>query len=80
MEAVRRAAEEFSGLLRGRGPSGWSQGAAGATEGALDVMEVLGDFHDEHPGVEIALFVDTWERMPAALLRGEPDLGGRPAP
>ncbi|MFF4445868.1 LysR family transcriptional regulator [Streptomyces sp. NPDC001502] len=74
VEGVRRTAEEFSGLLRGRVALGLVPGAAGAVVDGFDVVEVLGAFHDEHPGVEIALSEDTSERMLAALLRGELDL------
>ncbi|MFD8894287.1 LysR substrate-binding domain-containing protein [Streptomyces sp. NPDC059566] len=60
-------------------------GAAGAAVDGFDVVEALGEFHDAHPGVEIALSEDTSERMLAALLRGELDLavvglGGEPPP
>ncbi|WP_405790891.1 LysR family transcriptional regulator [Streptomyces sp. NBC_00029] len=74
VEGVRRTAEEFSGLLRGRVALGLVPGAAGAVVDGFDVVGALGDFHDEHPGVEIALSEDTSERMLAALLRGELDL------
>ncbi|MFJ7590535.1 LysR family transcriptional regulator [Streptomyces sp. NPDC097617] len=85
VDGVRRTAEEFTGLLRGRVAIGLVPGAAGTVVDGLDVVEVLGDFHDEHPGVEIALSEDTSERMLAALLRGELDLavvglGGEPPP
>ncbi|MFE9932019.1 LysR family transcriptional regulator [Streptomyces sp. NPDC005533] len=83
VEGVRRTAEEFSGLLRGRVALGLIPGAAGAAMEGFDMVEALGDFHDEHPRVEIALSEDTSERMLAALLRGELDLavvglGGEP--
>ncbi|MFJ3965250.1 LysR family transcriptional regulator [Streptomyces sp. NPDC090036] len=74
VEGVRRTAQEFSGLLRGRVALGLVPGAAGAVVDGFDVVGALGDFHDEHPGVEIALSEDTSERMLAALLRGELDL------
>ncbi|WP_326749118.1 LysR family transcriptional regulator [Streptomyces virginiae] len=85
VEGVRRTAEEFSGLLRGRVALGLIPGAASAAVDGFDVVEVLGAFHDEHPGVEIALSEDTSERMLAALLRGELDLAvvglaGEPPP
>ncbi|MFD9367822.1 LysR family transcriptional regulator [Streptomyces sp. NPDC060020] len=83
VEGVRRTAEEFSGLLRGRVTLGLIPGAAGAVVNGFDVVEALGNFHDEHPRVEIALSEDTSERMLVALLRGELDLavvglGGEP--
>ncbi|MEU9162441.1 LysR substrate-binding domain-containing protein [Streptomyces sp. NPDC048424] len=74
VEGIRRTAEEFSGLLRGRVALGLVPGAAGAVVDGFDAVEVLGNFHDEHPRVEIALSEDTSERMLAALLRGELDL------
>ncbi|MEU3723996.1 LysR family transcriptional regulator, partial [Streptomyces sp. NPDC031705] len=83
VEGVRRTADEFSGLLRGRVALGLIPGAASAAVGAVDVVGLLGDFHDAHPQVEISLTEDTSERMLAALRRGELDLavvglGGEP--
>ncbi|MFD6973837.1 LysR family transcriptional regulator [Streptomyces sp. NPDC059949] len=85
VEGMRRTAEEFSGLLRGRVALGLIPGAAGAVRDGFDVVGTLGDFHDEHPRVEISLSEDTSERMLAALLRGELDLAvvgldGEPPP
>ncbi|MCX4528500.1 MULTISPECIES: LysR family transcriptional regulator [unclassified Streptomyces] len=74
VEGIRRTAEEVSGLLRGRVSVGLIPGAAGAVVDGLDVIGVLGDFHDAHPEVEIALAEDTSERMLAGLRRGELDL------
>ncbi|MFD7261259.1 LysR family transcriptional regulator [Streptomyces sp. NPDC059874] len=79
VEGIRRTADEFSGLLRGRVTLGLIPGAAAA------VVDVLGDFHDAHPRVEIALAEDTSERMLAALLHGKLDLAvvgldGEPPP
>ncbi|MGW4893348.1 LysR family transcriptional regulator [Kitasatospora sp. NPDC004240] len=79
-ENVRRTVQEFTGLLRGRVTLGLVSGAAGgagepgASEGELDVAAVLARFHDDHPGVDIALTEDTSERMLAALGRGELDI------
>lgn len=70
VEGIRRTADEFSGLLRGRVAVGLVPGAASAAVGAFDVVGVLGDFHDAHPRVEISLAEDTSERMLAALRRG----------
>ncbi|MFB6811752.1 LysR family transcriptional regulator, partial [Streptomyces sp. NPDC056387] len=83
VEGIRRTADEVRGLLRGRVAIGLIPGAAGAVVGGFDVVGVLGDFHDAHPQVEIALAEDTSERMLAALRRGELDLavvglGGEP--
>ncbi|MEJ8642205.1 LysR family transcriptional regulator [Streptomyces sp. MS1.HAVA.3] len=85
VEGMRRTAEEFSGLLRGRVALGLIPGAAGVVRDGFDVVGTLGDFHDEHPRVEISLSEDTSERMLAALLRAELDLavvglGGEPPP
>ncbi|MFD9523225.1 LysR family transcriptional regulator [Streptomyces sp. NPDC059979] len=85
VEGMRRTAEEFSGLLRGRVALGLIPGAAGAVRDGFDVVGTLGEFHDEHPRVEISLSEDTSERMLAALLRGELDLAvvgldGEPPP
>ncbi|MEV7523408.1 LysR substrate-binding domain-containing protein [Streptomyces sp. NPDC091371] len=79
VEGIRRTADEFSGLLRGRVSLGLVPGVAAG------LVEVLGDFHDAYPRVEITLAEDTSERMLAALLRGELDLavvglGGEPPP
>ncbi|MFJ3877234.1 LysR family transcriptional regulator [Streptomyces sp. NPDC090077] len=74
VEGVRRTADEFSGLLRGRVALGLVPGAASAAVGAFDVVGLLGDFHDAYPRVEISLAEDTSERMLAALRRGELDV------
>ncbi|KIF04762.1 LysR family transcriptional regulator, partial [Streptomyces sp. RSD-27] len=85
VEAVRRTADEFSGLLRGRVALGLIPGAAGAPAGSFDLVSLLGDFHDAHPQVEISLTEDTSERMLAALRGGRLDLAvvglaGEPPP
>ncbi|MBW5484466.1 LysR family transcriptional regulator, partial [Streptomyces bambusae] len=76
VEGVRRTADEFAGLLRGRVSVGLVSGAAGAGAAVrgFDVVAVLGDFHDAYPLVELALTEDTSERMAAALRRGELDI------
>ncbi|MFE2252788.1 LysR family transcriptional regulator, partial [Streptomyces lavendulae] len=63
VEGIRRTADAFSGLLRGRVALGLIPGAAGVSVGAFDVVALLGDFHDAHPQVEISLAEDTSERM-----------------
>ncbi|WP_354637369.1 LysR family transcriptional regulator [Kitasatospora camelliae] len=70
-DAVRHAVDEHAGLLRGRVTLGLVSGATGH---AFDVASFLADFHDSHPGLEIALTEDTSERMQAALLAGEIDI------
>ncbi|MCX5193952.1 LysR family transcriptional regulator [Streptomyces sp. NBC_00249] len=74
VEGIRRTADEFSGLLRGRVALGLIPGAAAARSEGFDVVTLLGDFHDAHPRVEIALAEDTSERMLAAVRDGRLDL------
>ncbi|MFF9402232.1 LysR family transcriptional regulator [Streptomyces sp. NPDC014744] len=71
VDGVRQTVDEFTGLLRGRVTIGLVSGAVGH---AFDIASFLADFHDAHPGVEIALTEDTSERMRAALLAGELDM------
>ena len=70
-EAVRQTVDEFTGLLRGAVRVGLF--SAGATS-ELDIVSVLADFHDEHPGVEISLTEDVSDRMITALIHGELDV------
>ncbi|WP_172383607.1 LysR substrate-binding domain-containing protein [Streptomyces sp. MNP-20] len=71
VEGMRQTADEFTGLLRGRVTLGVVSGSA---TGMFGVAELLADFHDDHPHVEIALTEDTSERMLAALRAGELDV------
>ncbi|QCX74977.1 HTH-type transcriptional regulator GltC [Streptomyces sp. YIM 121038] len=71
VEGMRQTADEFTGLLRGRVTLGVVSGSA---TGMFGVAELLADFHDDHPHVEIALTEDTSERMLAALRAGELDI------
>ncbi|WP_335934831.1 LysR family transcriptional regulator [Streptomyces sp. PTD5-9] len=71
VEGVRQTVDEFTGLLRGRVTIGLVSGAVGH---AFDIASFLADFHDEHPGVEVALTEDTSVGMRAALLAGELDI------
>ncbi|WP_051854941.1 LysR family transcriptional regulator [Streptomyces sp. NRRL B-1347] len=71
VEGMRQTADEFTGLLRGRVTLGVVSGSATSVFGAA---ELLADFHDDHPHVEIALTEDTSERMLAALRAGELDV------
>ncbi|MFF1909844.1 LysR family transcriptional regulator [Kitasatospora sp. NPDC058218] len=71
VDAVRHAVDEHAGLLRGRVTLGLVPGATGH---AFDVASFLADFHDAHPGLEIALTEDASDRMQAALLAGEIDI------
>ncbi|MEU6766617.1 LysR substrate-binding domain-containing protein [Streptomyces sp. NPDC046853] len=71
VEGVRHTVDEFTGLLRGRIALGLVSGAA---THEFDVVSVLADFHDDHPGVEIALTEDSSDRMLAAVRGGELDI------
>ncbi|MEW2528214.1 LysR substrate-binding domain-containing protein [Streptomyces sp. NPDC047071] len=71
VEGMRQTADEFTGLLRGRVTLG---AVSGSATGVFGVAELLADFHDDHPHVEIALTEDTSERMLAALRAGELDI------
>ncbi|MFF9351905.1 LysR family transcriptional regulator [Streptomyces sp. NPDC014734] len=71
VEGIREAVDEITGLLRGRVTIGLVSGAIGH---AFDVASVLADFHDAHPGMEMALTEDTSVRMQDALLSGELDI------
>ncbi|GCD94718.1 LysR family transcriptional regulator [Embleya hyalina] len=71
IEGVRHTVDEYTGLLRGRVTLGLVSGAA---THEFDVASILAGFHEDHPGVEIALTEDTSERMLTALLRGELDI------
>ncbi|MGC0419813.1 LysR family transcriptional regulator [Embleya sp. AB8] len=68
VDGIRHVVDEYSGLLRGRVVLGMVSGAA---THEFDVASILADFHDEHPGVEIALTEDTSKHMLTALRRGE---------
>ncbi|MFB7847691.1 MULTISPECIES: LysR family transcriptional regulator [unclassified Streptomyces] len=70
-EGVRQTADEFGGLLRGRVAIGLVSGAIGHS---FDVASLFADFHDAHPGVEIALSEATSEQMQTSLLAGELDI------
>ncbi|MGW7080649.1 LysR family transcriptional regulator [Streptomyces sp. NPDC054866] len=71
VEGVRHTADEFTGLLRGQIALGL---VSGATTHEVDVVSVLADFHDDHPGVEIALTEDSSDRMLAAVRGGALDI------
>lgn len=71
VEGVRHTADEFTGLLRGQIALGLVSGAA---THEFDVVSVLADFHDDHPGVEIALTEDSSDRMLAAVRDGSLDI------
>ncbi|MFJ5831499.1 LysR family transcriptional regulator [Streptomyces sp. NPDC093089] len=72
-EAVRRTADEFTGLLRGQVTLGLVAGAGAAAQ-AFDLPALLAGFHRDHPRVEISLAEDSSERMLAALHRGGLDI------
>ncbi|MFJ9853910.1 LysR family transcriptional regulator [Streptomyces sp. NPDC101150] len=71
VEGVRATVDEFTGLLRGRVTVGMVSGAA---SDRFEVSSLLADFHDAHPGVEMALTEDNSERMLTALRDGELDI------
>ncbi|WP_037732316.1 LysR family transcriptional regulator [Streptomyces megasporus] len=70
-DGMRHVVEEYTGLLRGHVTLGLFSAAATHD---LDVVSVLADFHDEHPGVEITLTEDVSDRMITALHHGELDV------
>jgi DNA-binding transcriptional LysR family regulator len=77
---ARLAVEELSGLVQGRVAVGMVTGC-----GALDLADLLADFHRRHPGVEIALSEAGSDRLIDDLLAGQLDLAivglaGEPPP
>ncbi|MER0244639.1 LysR family transcriptional regulator [Streptomyces sp. HSW2009] len=68
---MRQTVDEFTGLVRGHVTLGI---VSGATTESYDLADVLADFHDDHPQVEISLTEDTSARMCDALRRGTLDL------
>ena len=72
LEAVagaRHAVDELTGLLRGHVAMGVITGCA-----TVDLADMLAEFHEAHPGVEIALSEDTSDRLLDALQAGAIDL------
>jgi DNA-binding transcriptional LysR family regulator len=68
-EAVRRAVDDVSGLIRGRLAVGMVTGCT-----ITPLFDALASFHHAHPGIEIALFEDTSDRLADSLRAGALDL------
>ena len=66
---ARHAVDELTGLLRGRVAMGMITGCS-----SLELADVLAAFHQDHPGVEIALSEDNSDRLLAGLQSGQLDL------
>jgi DNA-binding transcriptional LysR family regulator len=66
---ARATVDELAGLVRGHVSVGMI-----VARSALDLPELLSDFHREHPGVEITLAEDNTERLLEMLQAGELDL------
>ncbi|KOG56010.1 LysR family transcriptional regulator, partial [Streptomyces varsoviensis] len=60
--------DELTGLLRGRVAVGMVTSCA-----PLGLPDLLADFHEDHPGVEINLVEDNSDRLIAALRAGRLD-------
>jgi DNA-binding transcriptional LysR family regulator len=67
--SARFAVDEFAGLVRGRVNVGMVVACS-----SFDLVELLADFHLEHPGVEIALSEANSDELIAGLLSGQLDL------
>src|ERR1700716_1011184 len=66
---ARATVDELAGLVRGHVSVGMI-----VARSALDLPELLSDFHRGHPGVEIPLAEDNTERLLEMLQAGELDL------
>lgn len=66
---VRHAVDELTGLLRGRVALGMITGCS-----SLELADVLAEFHQAHPDVEIALSEDSSDRLLDGLQAGTLDL------
>jgi DNA-binding transcriptional LysR family regulator len=66
---ARHAVDELTGLLRGHVAMGMITGCS-----SLELADVLAAFHQDHPGVEIALSEDNSDRLLAGLQSGQLDL------
>lgn len=67
--AVRDTADELAGLVRGRVSVGMVRGG-----GVVDLPGLLGDFHADHPGVEIRLVEDATDALLDGLRGHDLDL------
>ncbi|GAA4679627.1 LysR substrate-binding domain-containing protein [Pseudonocardia yuanmonensis] len=80
VEAARLAVDELKGLVRGRVAVGMAPSLA-----ATDLPELLADFREAHPAVEISLREGTSDELLGQLVAGEVDLvwagmAGEPPP
>jgi DNA-binding transcriptional LysR family regulator len=69
VDAVRRAVDDVSGLIRGRLAVGMVTGCT-----ITPLFDALAAFHHAHPGVEISLLEDTSDRLAASVRSGALDL------
>ncbi|MCW0212765.1 MAG: LysR family transcriptional regulator [Pseudonocardia sp.] len=69
VEGARTAVDELTGLIRGRVAVGMASAMASSA-----LPELLADFRDAHPGVEVTLTDGTSDDLVAALLDGRLDL------
>lgn len=69
VDGARTAVDELTGLVRGRATVGTVVGC-----GAVGLPGVLAAFHQDHPGVEIALTEDGSDRLLEQLVGGQLDL------
>ncbi|MEU7046367.1 LysR substrate-binding domain-containing protein [Streptomyces varsoviensis] len=68
VDGARLVVDELTGLLRGRVAVGMVTSCA-----PLGLPDLLADFHEDHPGVEINLVEDNSDRLIAALRAGRLD-------
>jgi DNA-binding transcriptional LysR family regulator len=69
-EETARAIEEFRGLKRGRLSVG-----ASTTIGAYLLPQVFGEFHRQHPGIELQLEIANTETIQNQLMEGSIEVG-----
>jgi DNA-binding transcriptional LysR family regulator len=69
VDSLRLAVDEFAGLVRGHVAVGMINGC-----GSLDLADLLAEFHQEHPGVEITLSEDNSDCLIDGLQAGHLDL------
>jgi DNA-binding transcriptional LysR family regulator len=69
VEALRQAVDEVTGLVRGRLSVGMVSGCT-----ITELFDALAVFHAAHPGVELALYEDSSDRLIEAVRDGTTDL------
>ncbi|HEV2639659.1 MAG TPA: LysR family transcriptional regulator [Actinocrinis sp.] len=69
VQAVRKAVDEVTGLVRGRLTVGMVTACT-----VTPLFDALAAFHHTHPGIEISLFEDNSDRLLDAVLTGAADL------